>query len=252
MDDSAQRWVQRLRDGEVPPTWRIVLVTSLVSVVGAFLLWELFVHPAVTQGIADASRRSGVLLLIPPVLVLTGPVVALMAWSSGRRDRRTLAHIRASGTEPAFHLPVEKSALVTTEEFADPKPVVWTVDDAGLHGWSPDHERPVHELPWERIRSFALAETQERGQQRYWGIWVNTSRGHVVLVPRTTLCRPFGAGQAKLDALVQVLRALRREIDRTSTARDTPPSAAARAPAHTARRRAREQRATGPGDTALG
>jgi hypothetical protein len=33
VDHSADRWVQRLRDGDVPPTWRIVVVTVLVPLV---------------------------------------------------------------------------------------------------------------------------------------------------------------------------------------------------------------------------
>jgi hypothetical protein len=227
--------VRRLRDGEVPPTWRIVLVTVLISVVGAFLLFEVFAQPDVTRRIADATPRSGLVLLVPPVLLLTGPGVALAAWSSGRRDRRTLAAIRAAGDRPSFHLPVETGAMVAGEEFADPKPEVWTVDDAGLHGWSPDHARPVHALPWERIRAFGLANTMVKGLRQDWGIWVSTANGHVVLVPRTTLGRPFAAGGLKRPVLVRVLRSLRTELDPASASRTADSSSAAR-----------------PGDAALG
>lgn len=225
---SADRWVQRLRDGEVPPTWRIVVATLVVTLIGVFLLWQEFVHPEVTQGIADASSRSGALLLVPLVLLVTGPVIALSAWASGRRDRRTLARIRVAGPRPSFHLPVTTSALVAGEEFADPKPIIWTVDDAGLHGWSPDHERPVHELPWTRIHGFSSAKTYAKGQWQDWGIWVTTPRGHVVLAPRTALCRSSGAGPDKLDVILRVLRSLRHELDHTGTSSDpgTAPSAA--------------------------
>jgi hypothetical protein len=227
--------VRRLRDGEVPPTWRIVLVTVLISVVGAFLLFEVFAQPDVTRRIADATPRSGLVLLVPPVLLLTGPGVALAAWSSGRRDRRTLAAIRAAGDRPSFHLPVDTGAMVAGEEFADPKPEIWTVDDAGLHGWSPDHARPVHALPWERIRAFGLANTMVKGLRQDWGIWVSTANGHVVLVPRTTLCRPFAAGRMKRPVLVRVLRSLRAELDPTA-----------------ATGTAERPRAAPPGDAALG
>jgi len=213
---SADRWVQRLRDGEAPPTWRIVLVTVLVSATGAFLLWQVFAQPDVTRRIAEATPRSGVFLFVPPILLLTGPGIALAAWSAGRRDRRVLARIRAADTGPSFHLPVSTGALASGEEFAHPKPVIWTVDHAGLHGWSPDHAGPVHELPWERIRAIGVANTPSRGQRNDAGIWVSTSRGHVVLVPRTTLCRPFAAGPGKLDVLARVLRSLRHELEPSS------------------------------------
>ncbi|PYY50840.1 hypothetical protein [Curtobacterium sp. MCBD17_023] len=234
MEHDGDRWVQRLRDGEVPPTWRIVLVTVLVSALGAFLLVEMFVQPDVTRRIADATPRSGVFLLVPPILLLTGPGVALAAWSSGRRDRRTLARIRATGGRPVFHLPVETAALVAGEEFADPKPEVWTVDDTGLHGWTPDHARPVHALPWERIRAFGLANTVVKGVRQDWGIWVSTANGHVVLAPRTTLGRPFAAGGLKRPVLVRVLRSLRAELDPAGATRTT------------------ERPGARPGDTPLG
>jgi hypothetical protein len=228
--------VRRLRDGEVPPTWRIVLATSLVSALGAFLLWQQFAHPETTRRLFEVQGRAAfVTVLVPVVLLFTGPGVALAAWSSGRRDRRTLAAIRAAGGRPSFHLPVETGAMVAGEEFADPKPEVWTVDDAGLHGWSPGHARPVHALPWERIRAFGLANTMVKGLRQDWGIWVSTANGHVVLVPRTTLGRPFAAGRMKRPVLVRVLRSLRAELDPTG-----------------ATGTAERPRAATPGDAALG
>ncbi|NII40001.1 hypothetical protein E9228_000620 [Curtobacterium flaccumfaciens] len=216
MDHSADRWVQRLRDGVAPPTWRIALVTVLVSAIGVLLLWQMTARPDVVRRLADATPRSSLFLLVPLVLLLTGPGVALAAWSAGRRDRRVLGRIHAAGTHSSFHLPVSTGALVSGEEFADPKPVIWTIDHAGLHGWAPDHAGPVHELPWERIRAIGVANTPFRGQRNDAGIWVSTSRGHVVLVPRTTLCRPFAAGPGKLDVLARVLRSLRHELDPSS------------------------------------
>lgn len=227
--------MQRLRDGEVPSTWRIVLVTVLVSALGAFLLWQQFAHPEATRRLFEVQGRGAfVTVLVPVVLLLTGPGVALAAWSSGRRDSRTLARIRAAGGRPVFHLPVETAAPVAGEEFADPKPEVWTVDDAGLHGWTPDHARPVHALPWERIRAFGLANTVVKGVRQDCGIWVSTANGHVVLVPRTTLGRPFTAGGLKRPVLVRVLRSLRAELDPAGAARTT------------------ERPGARPGDTPLG
>jgi hypothetical protein len=220
VDHSADRWVQRLRDGDVPPTWRIVVVTVLISLVGAVLLWQLAARPETTQSVVDSLGRSALLAFVVPVILLvTGPGVALAAWSAGRRDRRTLARIHAAGGRPTFHLPVASDVAVAGEEFADPKPVIWTVDHSGLHGWSPDHARPVHELAWGRVHAFGLATTMIKGQRQDWGIWVSTSGGHVVLVPRTTLCRPFGAGRVKRAVLVGVLRRLRDELDPADVAR---------------------------------
>lgn len=202
-------WVQRLRDGEAPPRWRIVVGSVAVSVVGAVLLWAEVLHPGWVHDTWDDGGRGGIVVFVPPVLLFVGPVVAVLAWSTGRRDRRTLAHVRAAGPAPAFHLPVLTRSLRPGDELPDPKPEMWTVDAEGLHGWVPDVARPVNLLPWSRVHRIDLATRREKGMDLDYAIWIDTANGHLVLTPRAAIGRPQEAGGTKLDVLMRVLRALR-------------------------------------------
>lgn len=210
MDDSAEPWVRRLRDGEVPPVGGLVVGLLVLSVVGALLLWAEALHLEWVAEFWDHTRRAGLLVLVPPALLVTGPVVGVGTWWSSRRDRSILARIRRVGSPVAFHLPVTAPVIREPDEFPDPAPVLWTVDAEGFHGWSSGDDRPVHDLPWERIRRIDVATHRGRGGvDEDYGLWFATDRGHVVLAPRGALGRPSGIAAAKLQVLARVLRALR-------------------------------------------
>ncbi|KQS08969.1 hypothetical protein ASG04_08690 [Curtobacterium sp. Leaf183] len=208
-DDPDAPWLQRLRDGVVPPARWLFVTLGALTAAGALLLWAEALHLEWVADLWEHTQRIGAVVLVPPVLVVTGPVVALAAWWSGRRDRRVLARIRARGDDVALHLPVTTPSIREPDELSDPAPVLWTVDSDGLHGWSSHADRPVHDLPWQRIRRIDVATHTVRGQDQDFGIWIDLDRGHVVLAPRAALGRPFAANGAQWATLVRVLRALR-------------------------------------------
>lgn len=202
-------WVRRLRAGVTPPQWRIAVGCTVVSVVGALLLWAEAVHPGWVRDAWGRGGRGGIVVIVPLLLLVSGPVVAIAALWTGRRDRRILAHIRATGQLPAFHLPVLTSPLRPSDELPDPKPQMWTVDDEGLHGWVPGVSRAVNSLPWSRVHRIDLATRREKGVDEDYAIRIDTANGHLVLTPRAAIGRPQEATGWKLDVLMRILLALR-------------------------------------------
>ncbi|WP_181439547.1 hypothetical protein [Curtobacterium sp. MCBD17_032] len=207
--DEREPWVRRLRDGQAPPVLRIVTALLVLSATGALTLWLEALHPEWVRRTHGDGGRGSSIVFVPLVLLLCGMVGAVVAWLVSRQDRRTLQRIREAGVDVAFHLPVATTSTMAAEQFAEPEPVIWTVDDVGLHGWGPDHRGPVHELPWAKTRRIDVATRRWRGQDADYGIRIDTDHGHVVLEPRSGLCRPSRAGQDGLAVLTRVLRALR-------------------------------------------
>lgn len=212
-----EQWVQRLRDGVAPPRWRVAVGAVAVSVVGALLLWAEVTHPGWVRSAADGGGRGSIVVVVPLLLLVSGPVVGVAVWWSGRRDRRTLANVRASGPPPAFHLPVLRSSLRAADELPDPKPELWTVDAEGLHGWVPGVGRAVNLLPWSRVHHIDLATRREKGTDVAYAVWIGTANGHLVLTPRAAIGRPQAATGWKLDAIASILRALRPSAEQETT-----------------------------------
>jgi hypothetical protein len=207
--DDSEPWIRRLRDGQAPPVLRIVTGLLVLSLLGVLSLVLEVLNPEwVRRAYGDGGRGSSI-VFVPLVLVLCGVVGAVSAWIAARQDRTTLRRIREAHVDVAFHLPVATTSTMVAEQFADPKPVIWTVDEVGLHGWGPDHRGPVHELPWARIRRIGIATRRWRGQDADYGVRIDTDRGHVVLEPRSGLCRPSSASQDGLAVLARVLQSLR-------------------------------------------
>ncbi len=99
---------------------------------------------------------------------------------------------------------------------------VWTFDKAGLHGWTPERDGPVLDVPWSRIHRVGLATKDSRGTRVDYALWFGLDGGDpLVLAPRTALGRPFEAGRAGLETLLPVVRALRRELDHRPRSRST-------------------------------
>lgn len=214
MEYAADRWVQRLRDGVVPRPWPVIVAAALLAVGAAVALVAEFSGPDFFEHVTGSRARFWA-IVVPLFLVVLGVAVVVGTWWSGRRDRRTLRRIRATGHEPAFFLPVVTTGLRVTEDLPRPRPEIWTIDTEGLHGWAPQRDRPVLGLPWSAVRAIDLATKDVRGMRTDYALWFDTADGGtLVLTPRTTLGRPFTAGQTGLDVLVRVLRSLRRELDR--------------------------------------
>ncbi|MEK6345465.1 MAG: hypothetical protein V4737_16750, partial [Curtobacterium sp.] len=94
--------------------------------------------------------------------------------------------IRASGHRPAFFLPVLTKGLRASEDLPHPRPEVWTIDEAGLHGWTPDRDAPVFDVPWARIERISLATKDSRGTRVDYALWFGLDGGDpLVLAPRT-------------------------------------------------------------------
>jgi hypothetical protein len=208
---SGERWVQRLRDGEMPKRWPFLLGLAIVTVAGgtgvvfSITHLDVFLH--------SEARRPFALPLFSVVLLVLGPVAAVLSRMRGRSDRRILASIRRHGTTPRFHLPVLRTGDYTLDDFPEPRPEMWTVDAAGLHAWSPERETPVFDLEWSAVHSLELASAEVRGQRVDTGIWIITAAvGRFAVQPRPAIGRPFGASATKIHIVLQVLRSLRREL----------------------------------------
>lgn len=60
-----------------------------------------------------------------------------------------------------------------------------------------------------------LAIHDVRGMRVDYALWLDLTHGRTLVIgARTTLGRPFEAGQTKLDVLMRVLRSLRRDLGR--------------------------------------
>lgn len=217
MVDVTDRWVQRLRDGVVPRSWPVHLVASVLVVAAPALVVAEFRSPAFVAEMARSSRVGSV-VLVEVLVVLLGVAMSIGTWWSGRRDRRIVARIRAAGHTPAFFLPVLTKGIRTSEDLPRPRPEVWTIDDVGLHGWTPNRDAPVMIVPWAGIRGIDLATKDSRGSRIDYALWFDLDGGStLVLPPRTTLGRPFEAGPGGLATLLPVVRALRSELDHRTT-----------------------------------
>lgn len=205
MEHESEPWLQRLRDGVVPPLWPFVAgALGLFAVAVGVLAFE-----AAYVSFPASGRGSGVVLL-PLLGAVLCVVVPVAAWRDSRRDRRALANARAFGVgQPSFHLPVAARGISAPQDLPDPRTVLFTVDRSGLAGWSPRSAEPVAMIPWERVDRIDLATKDDRGRRVAYGLWLTTADGPVVLQPRSALGRPFEVGPSKLDVLRRVLRSLR-------------------------------------------
>lgn len=211
MEYAGERWVQRLRDGRTPKRWPFLLGLAIVTVIGGVGVAYFSTH---LDGLLHSeARRPFAAPLLSVILLVSGPVAAVLTWLRGRRDRLVLDRIRRNGATPLFHLPVLRTGQYAADDFPEPRPEMWTVDAAGLHAWSPMRDEPVFDLAWSAIATIELDSRDIRGQRTDTGIWIVTDDvGRFVLLPRATIGRPFGASTTKIHIVMQVLRSLRREL----------------------------------------
>ncbi|MBT1674700.1 hypothetical protein KK087_00450 [Curtobacterium flaccumfaciens pv. flaccumfaciens] len=211
MEYAAERWVQRLRDGEMPKRWPFLIGLAIVTVAGGIGVVFSITH--VDAILHSDARRPFAVPLFSVILLVLGPVAAVLSRVRSRSDGRILAAIRQHGTTPRFHLPVLRTGAYTLDDFPEPRPEMWTVDAAGLHAWSSERGTPVFDLAWSAIRSIELASAEVRGQRTDTGIWIITEDvGRFAVQPRPAVGRPFGASATKIHIVMQVLRSLRREL----------------------------------------
>lgn len=68
---------------------------------------------------------------------------------------------------------------------------------------------------WWSGRRDRLATHDVGGMRDDYALWLDLTHGRTLVIgARTTLGRPFEAGQTKLDVLMRVLRSLRRDLGR--------------------------------------
>lgn len=205
MEYEADRWVQRLRDGVVPPLWPLVVWVVVLLVVGGGVLALEALHPERLEDV----RRPFSLVGIPLVLVVVAVAIPIGIWRDSGRDRHALANAHRHGT-PRFHLPVRPIGISAPQDLPDRRTALFTVDRSGLSGWSPGSAEPVLTIPWDSIERIDLATKDLRGQRVDYALWLTTTDGgSIVLQPRSALGRPFAASQTKPDILRRVLRSLR-------------------------------------------
>lgn len=175
------------------------------------LLLAEFTHPGfVTE--SGAHHRGPVLVLLPILVLVAGPVIAISTWLSSRQDRRILRIIHASSM-PHFYLPVIAKGIRISEDLPEPQPLIWTIDRAGLHGWARNTAVPTVVVAWSAIHDIRVANKQYRGQLTGYGISIHTDDRTLVLRCRTALGRSFEVGERQLGVLLQVLSSLRRDFD---------------------------------------
>ncbi|WP_182046218.1 hypothetical protein [Curtobacterium sp. ME26] len=204
MQVESSPWVQRLRDGVIPPLRPFVLgAVGLLALSVGVLVFEAL-H---ADAIASVGRVS-VVVIVPLLGAVFCVVVPISAWRDTRQDRRALAHAHRHG-QPAFHLPVSARGISAPQDLPDRRITLFTVDGSGLLGWTAVSPDPVMTIPWSSIERIDLATKDDRGRRVDYGLWLTTTDGAVVLQPRSALGRPFEAGQPKLDTLRRVLRSLR-------------------------------------------
>ena len=221
MDDSEAPWVQRLRAGEPPRRWPLVVGVVVLTIAGLLIAVLEVTHPH------DVARFNGSqaalsVVIVPVILVVAGPVIAIGALVRGRQDRRILARIGPS-EHPALFLPVSTYAIRKDDMLPSPRPILWTVDAVGLHAWAPGADSPVLEAPWSRVRGIDVATEWQQGTRQTYGIWVDLDDGHLVLRPRRSLGRPFDATRGQTEVLMRVLRSVRQEVDRSADATGSTP-----------------------------
>jgi hypothetical protein len=212
VDYSGEPWVQRLRDGESPRTWRVALGLSLVFVASALILVEEVTHASFVRGLVQRPREFSVVLL--PLLVAGLAVyLAISSWFRAGQDRRTLARIRAR-SHPEFFLPVAPRRR-------DPAPsrdaVIWAIDSSGFTAWNASSPGPVATIAWTDVTGIEPLQKSSGGQQWANGLALQTDQGGVVLRCRVALRRSFTAGQTKQDILYRVLLSLRPATARPSS-----------------------------------
>lgn len=130
-------WVQRLRDGTFPPIRWLLVPMSAMTVVGAVLLWAEASHLPWAVDLWEHTRRVGIVVLVPPAMVIAGPAVSIAAWLVGRRDRRVVSRIRAAGGQVDVYLPVGQPTIREPDELPDPAPTRTALGRPGTAGSGP-------------------------------------------------------------------------------------------------------------------
>lgn len=202
MEYAGEEWVKRLRAGRVPPARGVVIAVIALIVIGGVLLALEWTHTSVfTADIGSRGQFSAV--VGPPALVVGGVVLAIATWFRQRSDRELVGRILRSGPVALF-VPVVGKAPFVAETLPEPRPSLWTVDAAGLHGWVRSREKPVIEVPWSEIDSFEHATNTGpafMGQRTDYGIRVIGARGTSTRILRSLQRQldPAHAGHPPLE-----------------------------------------------------
>lgn len=214
MTSVPEPWMQRLRDGAFPPVRKTVVAVAVLGVLGlAGIALELSSGVGVGSGDGRSSRG----WLLPWFLLFAAVALAVGTARYRRRDRAALARARAWQVRPRLFLPAHVNLRGDLAAFGiaprrRARPALWTVDEVGLHAWTPDQAEPVVEIPWVDLRDVEPDERRTITGQSGWSLALVTGAGRLGVIARPALGSPLGASARKQDELMRAVRSLRQEL----------------------------------------
>ena len=198
MPRNPRAWLERLRDGRfVDPV--PLRVASLVAV-------------AVGTAACVAFHTEPTISAIAASVIITGVVVVVPNLWFPYADRATARRVHEVGGLPIrLWLPVRRWASGQCAVGVPTSlPVVWTVDDAGLHGWAPEEPEPVSTVRLVDVTSIDVGEYRPPWYPTFTMscIRLETVHGPVRLRARYGLGSVGGGSDRHDRELVRALRAV--------------------------------------------
>jgi hypothetical protein len=216
MTTEPETWLQRLHEGTFPPLGKTVAAVVVLAVLGlAGVALEL------SSGVIGSGHGHGTRsLLLPWFLLVVAAALAIGTAHSRRRDRAAVERARAWRTRPSLFLPALTNLRGDLAAFGiasrrRARPMLWTVDEIGLHAWSPDQAEPVTEVRWEDLSDVEPDERRTVTGQSAWALAIVADAGRLGVVARPALGSPLGASARKQDDLMRTIRKLRRSSVRS-------------------------------------
>jgi hypothetical protein len=214
MTSVPEPWMQRLRDGVFPPVWKTVVAVAVLGVLG---LASVALELSHADGGGSGDGRSTRGWLLPWFLLVAAVALAIGTARYRRRDRAALERARAWRLQPRLFLPTHVDLRGDLAAFGiaprrRARPTLWTVDEVGLHAWTPDQADPVVEVRWGDLHDVEPDERKIITGQSGWALALVAEAGRLRVVARPALGSPLGAGARKQDDLMRAVRSLRQEL----------------------------------------
>lgn len=213
-------WLQRLREGTFPPLTKTVAAVVVLGVLGVAGIVLQFSHLGTAASEEGHSSRA---LFLPWFLLVAAIALAIGTARYRRRDRGATARASAWRVQPQLFLPAHVNLRGDLAAFGIPsqrraRPTLWTVDEIGLHAWSPDQSEPVTEVRWADLHDVEPDERRIITGQSGWSFALVTAAGRLGVIARPALGSPLGASARKQDDLMRAVRSLRQGRDHEARA----------------------------------